>query len=143
MVTPDALSLAIGKVVDAANVQRGRERTLPLRDALNGVVALDGHDEKEKRSAVATALGKVTSPSGAGLIAVWLGAGAEGGADPFPQTQPLLDCLLRFTHHVNTDDEDFTEGEIDDELAVGLECLGQGTPASLGPRCTRLPRRFI
>lgn len=129
--TSETLRIAIAKVVDAANAHRGRKPSQAFRDALNGLVALDGADAEQKRSYVAAALPGVTSPSGAGFLAVWLGAGVEGGADPFPQTQPLIDCFLHFSRQVQTNDEAFPEEENDDELAVGLEFLGQGIVAHL------------
>lgn len=127
----DALSVTVAKVVHAANTHVGRGFTQPFRDALNALVALDGPEAEQKRARVAAALRRVQSPSGAGLIAVWLGAGVEHGADPSPEVQPLLDCLLRFTRQVRTGDGDFREDEVDDALAVGLEYLGQGLVSHL------------
>jgi len=116
MVKIETLSSAIARVVDAANSHRGREPSQAFRDAL----ALDGPDAEQKRSHVAAALAALISPSGAGFLAVWLGAGVEGGSDPFPQTHSLLDCFLRFTRRVRTDHEDVNEVQGDDELAIGL-----------------------
>ena len=127
----DALNTAIAKVVEAANAHRGREPAQPFVEALNGLVSLEGPDGTQKRSRLAEAIVDVTSPSGAGFIALWLGAGAESGADPSPQVQPLLDCFLRFTRQVKTDEGDFSEDELDEDLAVGLQFLGQGLVAHL------------
>jgi hypothetical protein len=137
-VTSETLSLAVARVIDAANSHRGREPSQVFRDALNALVALDGTEAEQKRSHVAAALPNVTSPCGAGFLAVWLGAGVEGGADPCPQTPLLIDCLLRFTRQVRTDDEGFTEGEMDDELTIGLELLAQGIVAHLSRDTTTL-----
>jgi hypothetical protein len=138
MVNNEILNSAIARVVDAANSHRGREPSQAFRDALNALVALDGPDAEQMRSHLAAALPALTSPSGAGFLALWLGAGVEGGADPFPQTQPLLDCMLRFTRQVRTDNEAVNEVEGDDELAIGLEFLGQGIVAHLSRDPTSL-----
>jgi hypothetical protein len=127
----DELRLSVAKVVDAANAHRGRKPAQPFLDALNGLAALDGPDAVQKRSCVAAALTDITSASGAGFISVWLGADVERGADPFPEFQPLLDCFLRFTRQVKIEDGDITKDKIDEELAIGLEFLGQGIVAHL------------
>lgn len=135
----EALSSAIARVLDAANAHRGREPSQAFREAINALVALDGTDGEQKRSHVAATLAAVTSPSGAGFLAVWLGAGVEGGANPFPQTHLLLDCFLRFAGRVKTDDEANGEVDNDEELTIGLEFLGQGIVAHLSrdPRSLR------
>jgi hypothetical protein len=127
----DALREAIANVVDTANSNRGREPAEPFLEALNGLADLDGFDVERKLSYLATALADVTSASGAGFIAIWLGAGVEHGADPSPQIEPLLDCFLRFAGQVITDDGDIAEVEDDNELALGLELLGVGFVAHL------------
>ncbi len=126
----DGLTLAVAKLVDAANTHRGREPAQSFRDAMNGLAALDGTTE-ERRSCVAAALADVASPCGAGFMAVWLGAGVEHGADPLPEIQPLLNCFLRFARQVETEDGEVTEDETDEELAIGLEFLGRGLVAHL------------
>ena len=127
----NALTLAVARLVDAANGHRGLEPAQPFRDAMNDLAALDGPNAEERRSCVGTALADVTSPSGAGLIALWLGASVEHGADPLPQIQPLLDCFLRFTRQVKTEDGEVIEDGTDEELAFGLELVGQGFVAHL------------
>lgn len=128
----NSLSMAVAKVIDAANAHSGRTPGQLFRAALEGLGALE---EAEIRSRVGAALQDITSASGAGFVTIWLGAGVEHGADPFPQIQPLLDCFLRFTRQVTIEDEEIVEGESEDvpedELAVGLELLGVGLVAHL------------
>jgi hypothetical protein len=127
----EALQEAIAKIVDTANGNHGRIPEEPFREALNALSSLQSFDEEQIRSYVASSLRDVTSPCSAGIIAIWLGAGVEDGANPSPQFQPLLDCFLKFTGQVTTDDKGNTQDDNNNELSLGLEFLGQGFVAHL------------
>lgn len=127
----DLLHESVARVVDAANKHKGYELTPLFHEALNDLAGLTLFSREEILPRVASALSNVTSPSGAGFIAVWLGASVEHGADPCSQTQPLLDCFLRFARLVKTDVEGGAEVENDDELVRGLELLGQSLVSHL------------
>jgi hypothetical protein len=88
----DGLALAVAKLVDAANGHHGAEPGQHLRDAINDLASFDGPYGEEVRSRVGTALAGVTSPSGAGLNALWLGAGVEHDAAALPQVRPRTDA---------------------------------------------------
>ncbi len=120
----DALKEAIEKIVAAANENRTREPTETFRDAINNLATLEGFDRDQKRDRLAASLEYITSPCGAGFIAVCLGAEIESRANIAPHTQPILESFMRFTSKVETE-------EIDDELSIGLELFGQGIVAHL------------
>ena len=127
----DLLHESIAKVVDAANNHKGYELTPLFREALNDLAGLTSFSREEILPRVASALSNVTSPRGAGFIAIWLGASVEHGADPCLQTQPLVDCFLRFARLIQTDVEGEAEVKNDDELVSGLELLGQSLVSHL------------
>ncbi|MEN9361601.1 MAG: hypothetical protein RL095_3136 [Verrucomicrobiota bacterium] len=137
----DSLNLAVNKLLRVVNAHRGRELTPALREALNEFVLLEGPDASEKTARICGMLADVTSASGAGILATWLGAGVERGADPSPQVRPLLDCFLRFARQVKPSELD-SEEDLDDDLSVGLELLGQGLVAHLSrdEQCLRIVR---
>jgi hypothetical protein len=127
----EALKLLVGNVLAAACTQSNGPFCDALRDALNAL-ARSG-SLAEGRRAVASQLSKVTSPVGAGNLAVWLGAGVEAGIDPEPTALPILDAMLRWTRTLQTT----SEGELAPdqlraaETLAGLEELGQGLVAHL------------
>jgi hypothetical protein len=118
----DELKQLVGNVLAAASSQPSGPFCDALRDALN---ALAGSGQlAEGRRAVASQLAKVTSPMGAGYLAVWLGAGVEAGIDPEPTALPILDAMLRWTRTLHATHRS-------PETLAGLEPLGQGLVAHL------------
>ena len=126
-------------VIVAASSQHGSDRPDELRNALN---AIGEHESREEaRLLVAKRLGEVTSPTGAGFLAVWLGAGVEGGADPDLTGDAILGSLLHWAGSVATlpdEDTDDDEPEVDSEIVAGLEMLGQGLVAHIARSPTLL-----
>ena len=127
------------RVIRAASSQRGSDCPDELRDALN---TIGEHGAREEmRLQVASRLGEVTSATGAGFLAVWLGAGVEGGADPDLTGDAILGSLLHWANAVATlpdEDTDDDEAEVDSEIVVGLEMLGQGLVAHISRSPTLL-----
>lgn len=127
----DALKQLVSSVLAAANTQPNGPFCDALRDSLN---ALAGSGSlAEGRRAVASQLAKVTSPVGAGYLAVWLGAGVEAGIDPEPTALPILDAMLRWIRTLQTTSEgELAPGQLRaPETLAGLEPLGQGLVAHL------------
>ncbi|MCM2373039.1 hypothetical protein [Aporhodopirellula aestuarii] len=131
----DALQDLIDDVINAAGMQRGEQCSDDLRDTLN---SLAEHPRRgDARVAIAGRLGEIDSAAGAGFLAVWLGAGVEGGADPEMTARPILDALLKWSATVETgpdsdegnNDDRQEEEEADPETIVGMEMLGQGLVA--------------
>ncbi len=94
MMNNDVLRTAIKRVVSAANTHLGQEPSQQLLEAINNFAGLDEFDAGQKLSQIATALADVTSASGAGIIAVWLGASVEQGMDTVSTNSTLTRLLL-------------------------------------------------
>ena len=135
---------ALTALLEVAGRQRGMTPSADLRQALNALAQHPGRDAAK----VAQALPGVSSPSGAGILAVWLGAGVEGGRDPELTCRPIVETFLRWSRTVETppvedEDEDGEFGEetdeqggddypgLDEETAAGLQLLGQALVAHL------------
>jgi hypothetical protein len=58
-------------------------------------------DERRKViGAIADMLPKLNSPTGAGLLAIWLGAAVERGEDPERTCHPIIETFLRWSRTV-------------------------------------------
>lgn len=145
-------------VIDAANEQTEREPEFALREALNAVAE---HEHGSSiRALIIAELPKVMAPAGAGFLAVWFGASVENGADPDLSLPALWETFVRWCGELekaylaheqqkplsasqpassadldDDDDDEFgddeSDFEISDELATGLEYLGQALVAHL------------
>lgn len=123
---------------NAANRQCGPEPSPDLRRALNAFATLTKGERQAAMTAVADMLAELTSPTGAGVLALWLGAAVEGGRDPELSCRPIVETFLRWSRTVETapepggDDEDFEDDpEPDEETIAGLQKLGQSLVAHL------------
>ncbi len=126
--SPEVLSA----IIEAANIQRGPDHSDQLRDALNAVPDLERDQVLQIRLAVADAMQAVSSASGAGLLAIWLGASVEHGVDPEPTSEPILRTLVKWCGSITTaDDDEDLDPQPDDETLTGCEYLGQGLVAHL------------
>ncbi|MCA8995854.1 MAG: hypothetical protein KDA80_02685 [Planctomycetaceae bacterium] len=129
------LNETVFRVLEAASQQRGSGFSDDLREALNQLAALE--NVSEARLAVASRLPAIDSATGAGAIAVWLGAGVESGASPEPTTVPILQAMVRWCHALElpegTEDEAVEEEppSLDAEILEGLEMLGRAAVAHL------------
>lgn len=91
---------------------------------------------------VAQHLAEITSPTGAGILAVWLGGEAESGGNPAPIIPYLLNYFFALGESLNlpmTDDEDVIEQfnetfDDNDERVQGIQYLGQSLVAHVA-RC--------
>lgn len=122
----------VDRVIIAANLHHGTDCEDDFRNAL---IAIGDHASRERaRLLIAKRLSEVTSASGAGFLAVWLGAGVEGGDDPNLTGHHILDSLLHWAGLVETlpgdvDSEDTDKLQFDSEIVIGMEMLGQGLVA--------------
>jgi hypothetical protein len=138
----------LAKVVDAANRQRGMTPSDDLIRALNTLADLPPQQRETARTVVGNALARVASPTGAGFLSVWLGAGVENGATPEPSCQPVIDTFMKWSRTVETltdgsdaetdgsDAETASTPRPDAETINGLQLLGQALVAHIG----RLPK---
>jgi hypothetical protein len=124
---------------EAADRQRGFELSNELHDAMNGLADLPEVDVTQ----IADMLKETSSPTGAGFLAVWLGAGVERGRNAEPTCAPVLETFLKWSMTVETPPER-EESEADEDLAAdvaapdpdpetiaGLQLLGQSLVAHL------------
>lgn len=131
------LDQLIEDVINASNMQCGYECSDDLRDAFNAIA--EHPRAADSQPIIAERLCEVESASGAGLLAVWLGAGVEGGANPDTTGRPVLDTLMKWAATVETIDADEEANENEDEecdgpavdpdTVAGMELLGQGLVA--------------
>lgn len=132
----------VDDAISAASSQYGADCSDKLRDAFGAIAEHESHEKA--RTLLAKRFGEVASPTGAGFLAVWLGAGVEGGADPDLTGNEILGSLLHWAGSVATlpeDDVDDDEPEVDPDLVKGLEMLGQGLVAHVS-RSPALLRKF-
>jgi hypothetical protein len=125
----------LAEIIEAANRQRGMEPNADLIRVMNALADLPKHEREGAGPAVANALPALTSPTGAGFLAVWLGAGVENGADPQLTVRPIIDTFLKWSRTVETAPE---PGEGEDVLDTpepapetidGLQFLGRALVA--------------
>ena len=117
-------------ILSAANAATGSEFPPDLIDAINAIGDLPEEERFAAQASLIQSLPEITSPSGAGMLAVWLGAGVERGADPQPAIAPMLATLLRWSREVATDADGGGAGP-DGDLDTGMQMLGQGMVAHL------------
>jgi len=131
----------LAKVVDAANHQRGMTPSDDLIRALNTLADFLPQQRETARTVLGNALAGVTSPTGAGFLSMWLGAGVENDAGPEPSCQPIIDTFMKWSRTVKTltdgsDAETASTPQPDAETINGLQLLGQALVAHVG----RLPK---
>src|SRR5262245_7129722 len=137
--TQSSFSEAFEAVKQAAERQRVQEWSGDLRNALAQFSKLPDCDPV----AVADALSGISSPAGAGCLAVWLGACVENGRDPDQTCRQIVETFLKWSRTVETlpeeeeaeteDDqaEERHEPTPDPETIVGMQFLGQALVAHL------------
>ena len=119
-------------IISAAEKQRGSVHCDELRDMLNVVAEIPHDHALALRLKIADAIPSVSSPTGAGMLAIWLGASVEQGIEPGPTIEPVLGTLLRWTRTFVTNDDDETpDPEPESEALIGTELLGQSLVAHL------------
>lgn len=136
-------SRKLSAIKTAAERQRGTTFGQDLIEALNDVAAPDVDD-----IAIANLIVDIASPTGAGLVAVWLGAGVEGGRDPDRTGRPIAEAFLKWSRTIATGPDDAAANDADrdgpqpdEETIAGLQLLGQALVAHLA-RSPQLRRWF-
>ena len=131
----------VPKLKVAADAQRGAKPLPELSEILNGVAQLRRDERTTVFQLVCDMLPEVSSATGAGIIAIWLGGSVEQGRDPQPFCRPVLVSFLKWSHRIDTantdDDEDEREREEDSEVLAGLRLLGTALVAVL----SRMPEQ--
>lgn len=127
-------------LIDAAERQRGPKPTDDLRDALNAFSEVPADKRLDALAKLANALPGLSSPAGAGFLAVWLGAGVEQGDDPEPTLGPILEAFMKWSRTIGTASGEAGEDdpEPDHETIVGMRFFGHALVAHL----TRAPVRL-
>jgi hypothetical protein len=125
METLDPLRLGfVHRVLAAANAQLTPGYHDEFKAALNAISTLESR--REVRLEIGQRLSEVTSPIGAGNLAVWLGASVEAGIEAEPTTQPIMESLLHWCKVLP--DPVAPPSPV---LLEGLDRLGQGLVAHL------------
>jgi hypothetical protein len=127
-------SQKISALGTAARHQRGLEPTSDLRRALNDLAGLADIDD----AAIADLLAELGSPTGAGFLAVWLGARVEGGGDPDRTCRTIVETLLKWSRTIKTGPDGAAEGDSrgdlplsGEETIAGMQLLGMALVAHL------------
>jgi hypothetical protein len=115
----------------AAERQRGLTFSEGLKRALNDIAHLPDVDDV----AIADWIVEAGSATGAGFLAVWLGAGVERGRDPERTGRPIADAFVKWSRTIDRGPEaDAAHGDLqepDEETIAGLQLLGQALVAHL------------
>lgn len=117
---------AVQAVLTAADRFTGIEDDRELPDALNAVAELGEADRREVRQRLAGGFDGVASAAGAGVLAIWFGAGVEQGVDPKISGASVTRGLVRWCRRLPGE-----PSELNQVLARGLEMLGQSAVAHL------------
>jgi uncharacterized Zn finger protein (UPF0148 family) len=125
-------------VLAAANEHVDQHPSEKLRSALNAIAGLPEVERSEAVTKIATGLPTIDNPSGAGILAVWLGAHVEKSGDPTKTAASVLETLLRWSRSIPEMPEDETPPELAPDLADGLEMLGRSMVAHLSRSKTLL-----
>lgn len=115
------MSDRVAKILELAETHRAPIVTEEVRGAFNALFREADGTDFERLAARAPQL---TSAPGAGLLAAWLGAMVEGGADPAPMIPPLVETFLGFSAQLKAADEQ-ESGDADPVLQFGLQELGR------------------
>lgn len=131
------LTEIVRTVLDAAGRYTEKKEDRALPDALNAVVNFDSDERDEIRTRIAESLHEITSPTGVGLIAIWLGAAIENEGDPKVSGKFVISSIIDWSKQVPDLPEDDEQGDdsklpkVDSDLVRGLEMLGQSAVAHL------------
>src|SRR5688572_8554773 len=97
------LEAMVEGLLHAARDHRGNQFSQVLVDHLNAIAA---HPQRhDARIRIAARLADIDSATGAGLLAVWLGAGVEHGLDPEPTAPSILVTMLKWTRKLTSSEE--------------------------------------
>lgn len=132
---------ALARLRGATRHQRGLESGEDVRDAMNAFFRSAADAPDTAALAATDVLVNCDFPTGAGYLAVWLGAAVEDGQDPELTCGPIVETFLRWALTVETspeveagenDEADYPEDpEPDEETISGLQLLGQALVAHL------------
>ena len=100
----------VQKLIEAANEHGSEEYSGPLVDAINdwANASIDGGEDAIK--AVCAELPQISSPYGAAMLAVWLGAMVEDGHDPGRSFKAVRDTYLNWSITVRTHEDGEVQG---------------------------------
>jgi hypothetical protein len=131
-----------GSKLAALKAAAGRQRGLTpgggLIQALNDIARHPDIDHE----AIVRLIVETGSPTGAGFLATWYGAGVESGRDPGLTCRPITDAFLKWSRTIATPADGAAsenagnvpppgEETIDQETIDGLQWLGQALVAHL------------
>ncbi len=130
------LTQAIEDALAAANAERDPEISERLRSALNAFAQIKATSSAGIAKLLAPRVPDLESPVGMGLLAVWIGAAVENGADPADTLFHLVEAFMRLSRTLPDLDED-EERDLDEVLAgheetlIGLQNLGRSIVSHL------------
>ncbi|WP_395741394.1 hypothetical protein [Prosthecobacter sp.] len=98
------------KLVEAANEHGSEDYSGPLAEAINDVVNASADGGKDAILAVCAELPRISSPYGAAMLAVWLGAMVENGHDPGRSFKAVRDTYLNWSISLHNSDDGGAQG---------------------------------
>ncbi len=119
------------RVLETASRQRGHEPSAELATALDGLARHSHETGHPVLVDLAKLVVDIESPTGAGLVAVAIGASVEQGADPASTIDGVLRGMLKWTALVPDEESQSGSIGIDPDLVTGLDRFGQSCVAHL------------
>jgi len=117
---------SVNDVLEAAAEPMENPPSERLRQALGRLVALSDDEKEIVHLRIARALPDVEAPGGAGILALWLGATVERGADPDATAGFVQETLFRWLRSLPEPPEDDAEppsSRLSAGLLAGIQML--------------------
>lgn len=127
MTTSDLETLS-ARLRTAADAQRGGEATEHLKTALNSLAALPPETHPAVSTMITALLPKLSSPTGAGFICAWIGAGVEAGVPAERSCDAIIQTFLHWSRTIQVDDVD---DETSQEALAGLRHMASSIVSHL------------
>ena len=127
MTEPDLEALS-SRLSAAANAQRGSDPSIELKSTLNALAGLPRETHPAVSAMVTDLLPKLNSPTGAGFICAWLGAGVEAGVPAERSCAAIVETFLRWSRTIQ---DEAGDDEANQETLAGLRHMASSVVSHL------------